>query len=106
MKYYQGHASGILSGFLISWGFFNWISKYLFLCLVLWWGIALLWSIKRTLQPRWLWFLSLSPAASGSADPEESSSSTAARLENGILIRSGSNSSSEEGEAEADQQQV
>jgi len=43
-----GHLSGIIVGYFISWGFFDWFSNYFFFCTVLWLLILLVWNVNAT----------------------------------------------------------
>jgi len=45
---FSGHLSGILVGYLYSWGLFSWVDGPVFFTALFWTVVALLWSLKTT----------------------------------------------------------
>eukprot|EP00741_Cyanophora_paradoxa_P021684 tig00000241_g20930.t1 len=76
-----GHLAGILVGFLVGWGAFDWLLPYYWsLNCALWAGIVCLGSLKVTANPPWLSGIELLSGGAPSARP-------AAIIEGGVLIR-------------------
>lgn len=89
---FVGHLSGIIAGYMYSWGFFSWFGNDFFAFALFWSAVLLVWSIKTTSNfdvP----FIQIGAPANGDDDDDGSRELRQVRVENGILTASSSSSS-------------